>query len=52
MDLGALLQALIFANTSLAICFKFFFSGCCAWMLLFAYIMFVPATVTTLKLPQ
>lgn len=25
MDLGALLQALIFANTSLAICFKFFF---------------------------
>lgn len=23
--------------------------GCCAWMLLFAYIMFVPATVTALK---
>lgn len=56
MDLGAVLQAFtfffFFPNISLSICFNYFFfppPGCCAWMLLFAYIMFVPATVTTLK---
>lgn len=41
MDLGALLQALIFANTSLAICFNFFFRLLCLdafW--LFALILF------------
>lgn len=28
---------------------NFFFLGCCAWMLLFAYIMFVLATAPALK---
>lgn len=46
MDLALLLRALISANISLALCLFFFFCR----MLLFAYVMFVPATVPTLKI--